>query len=851
MSISRQNLGPYGVVSIFDLAETNFIAQRAATSQRSAFCRMLRRVPILFSLLLALASVASAGPSPVLTSVFPPGGQAGTTVEVTIAGTGLVDVSTLYSSQIEITCEKDPGKKDVFRLTIPPGTLTGQYDLYAVTKTGLSSPRVFVVGNRAEVLEVESDSPQRAHLDCTINGRIQKGDIDTFTFAARRGQRVIIECSANRIDSQLRAMLELFDPTGRQQGASRGFFGVDPLIDFTAQTDGQYVIKLYDLIYSGSNDHFYRLDIDTRPRPYFTVPAVVQAGQSTTVSVFGWNLTARSDRTDHTSTTLDRIDVEVTAPLTRDLSTSGLRLLSNQVTVNSFALRIPDGHAPIALPVTDIPVHLESSVESSPASSIPLQIPSEITGQLVGGAERDWFSFTARRGEVLWLEAFGERIGSPVDLDLTVLGDLADVELARFTDEAASLGEARFPSSHSDPAGRFRVPSDGRYLVLVRSLTGDLDDNPRRVYRLSIRREDPALHVAVLTASDKPCAITLEQNGRTLLDLVAWRNRGLTGSVRVFATELPPGVHCPEVWLGPGVTHTSLVLSATDSAAPIVGRLTLSAEADDVPPQRVRQGVIIRDRHPTGRSRITDSLVLSIADESPIKLTASGNEPRRHHLFGDMPVRHSPGEILDIAVQVDRQDPSHQPAVTLTGVGLPDTLTNILTEIPAGQKKGTLSLYLPPTLQPGMYTVAVEGRTTIPTGPPTDQGPRKTASVTIFSNPVTFEVLPPAFVVKLDPSNPTQIRRGETIQIKYSAKRINGFISKIHTELYSDTEEVDGLRGRGVTFVGQTDSGTIQIIANENARIGTRPFLRLFAVGVVEDKPVYHGSCFLPLEVVE
>ena len=59
------------------------------------------------------------------------------------------------------------------------------------------------------------------------------------------------------------------------------------------------------------------------------------------------------------------------------------------------------------------------------------------------------------------------------------------------------------------------------------------------------------------------------------------------------------------------------------------------------------------------------------------------------------------------------------------------------------------------------------------------------------------------------------------------------------------------LRGRGVTFVGQTESGTIQVIANEDADLGLLPFLRLYAVGVVEDQPIHHGSCFLNLEIVE
>ena len=63
--------------------------------------------------------------------------------------------------------------------------------------------------------------------------------------------------------------------------------------------------------------------------------------------------------------------------------------------------------------------------------------------------------------------------------------------------------------------------------------------------------------------------------------------------------------------------------------------------------------------------------------------------------------------------------------------------------------------------------------------------------------------------------------------------------------------EVIGIRVRGVTFVGQTESGTLQIIANEDAPLGQQPFLRLEGVGTIEDEPVYLGSCFLRLEIVE
>ncbi|MBC7816818.1 MAG: hypothetical protein IAG10_08020, partial [Planctomycetaceae bacterium] len=75
----------------------------------------------------------------------------------------------------------------------------------------------------------------------------------------------------------------------------------------------------------------------------------------------------------------------------------------------------------------------------------------------------------------------------------------------------------------------------------------------------------------------------------------------------------------------------------------------------------------------------------------------------------------------------------------------------------------------------------------------------------------------------------------------------------MHTELATPGRITDiaGLRGRGETFTGQTDKGTLQIVINDDAPLGRQPFLRLFTVGVVEDEPTYFGSSFFPLEIVE
>jgi hypothetical protein len=842
--------------------------------------------------------VRAAPPSPILNNVFPAGGQAGGMVEVTLAGNGLENVSSILSHP-GITSERVDNSR--FRLAIDSSIPPGHYDIRAMTASGLSSPRSFIVSDRSELTEAdENDTLETANpvsLDSVVNGRVEEaGDVDCFRFVAQRGQRVVIECFAERIDSPLRAVLEIFDASDRRLSVNRGFFGIDPLIAFSAPRDGEYRIRLFDLIYSGSADHLYRLEIDTGPRIAFAVPNVIQRGKTSRVRLYGWNLEQSSrfasteshgdlgervrteavlgdsppskigahqdSRTGQSSSgaleslaskpvspeDYETLHVDLTAP---DVPNGPIafRLKPSQLTVDGFAYHHPGTNSTFRFGLTDVPVIESPGDHHSPATAEMIEFPCEICGQLIAGDEVDLYAIEARRGEVLWIEAFGDRINSPVDLDVSILDDKGDRMLARFSDERRNIGGRRFPSNHLDPAGRWLVPADGRYLILVRNLTGGLTSDPRRVYRLSIRREFPDVHLVVVPRLDDPATLNVLRGGRSVWDVIAYRGRGLTGAIRVSAKEIPAGLECPNVWLGPGVERAPLVVTASESAEPIAGTMRFEGHADSVQGRPVCGAAVVRAGTPNGWSRLTDSIALSVAGEAPVKITADGHETRPHHLYGDMQVRHSPGGILDVAVHVERRDTLLQAPVKLIGIGIPKMIQSQTATIAAEEDKGYISFYLPPTLPTGRYTIAIQGQTTVAAGMD-DEGKQKTELVTVVSNPVTVDIEPAAFVVNLDPYAPRQIGRGEIVQVNYIVRRINGFIGKIHTELYA-AEEVAGLRGRGVTSVGQTESGTIQIVANEQAALGQQPFLRLYAVGVLEDEAVFHGSCFLPLEIVE
>lgn len=846
----------------------------------TACCPKCKAMSLATLFIVVLAHSASAQ-VPTLTTVFPASAQIGTSVQVTVSGSNLEGLQTLHCSVPGVQCEKSTPNQ--FRLTIPADARPGLYDLWAVGDNGVSAPRTFAVGSRAEQTEIEpNESTSDATfvpLNSVINGQIDKaGDADHFRFEAMEGQRVVVECWAERLDSRLRAVLEIFDGSGKRMAVNRGYFGSDPLIDFRVPAEGVFVVRVHDLISSGSAEHYYRLDIDTGPRVAFSIPTVVERGKHSRVTLYGWNLKqgdaaaqpqssgshgSAAPRSSQLIDNFDSIDVEIPASLAEPSWPLPVHLQPAQAVLAeaAFPFYLAGSHAPVVIGITDVPVIMDQADNHSAMSAQMISVPCDVSGQLVAGDERDWFAIDGRRGEVFFIEALGQRIGSPVDLQISVHGtpdalshangsiSTQPVVLAQFADDVRNLGDA-FPTSHLDPAGRFVCPADGRFLIAVQNLTGGLYPDPRRTYRLCLRREEPDFRIVAIPQSGNPVGLNLQRGGREALQLLAIRRRGWEGSIRVSAKELPGGVECPDVWLGPNIHRTSLVVSADRNAAELLGELKLEAHAEDGVQEirrEVHGGTIVRSGTPNGWGRIVSKIPLAISGDARLRITANGHGTVEHHLYGVLPPNHSPGGVLDVAVRIERREAEHQASVKLIGTGLPDLIPNQSTIIPAGQSTGYLSFPLPSALPTGRYSLVIRAETTVPTSD------AKTEPIVVHSNPVTIDVQPAAFLVEVDPFAVKQARRGETIQIGYSARRLNGFIGKMHTELAVPglVTNVPGLRGRGETFTGQTDTGSLQVVINDDAPLGPLPFLRLFTVGVLEDEPIYQGSRFFSLEIVE
>jgi hypothetical protein len=196
------------------------------------------------------------------TAFYPSGGQAGEDVSVQVLG--------------------DP--RGAWNKVVALPRQTGDWNYSIVDQDGLSAPtpNKLRVSPFPNVLEVEpneapSVSGSAPSLPLAFNGIINKpGDVDTFTFQAKKGQQFRFQVYANAIGSPVDPLIWIKPANGKgapQRSADSranqlGFAPAngqqrethDPVLDFTAPADGEYVLGVEDERSEGGPDYVYRVE---------------------------------------------------------------------------------------------------------------------------------------------------------------------------------------------------------------------------------------------------------------------------------------------------------------------------------------------------------------------------------------------------------------------------------------------------------------------------------------------------------------------------------------------------------------------------------------------------------------
>jgi hypothetical protein len=687
-------------------------------------------------------------PSPNLSAIFPCGARQGTTVECTILGGELTGATGLYFSHPGITAELVDEK--TYKVTVARDVPIGRYDVRVVCPAGVSTCRSFVVGDRPEFVEDEKKSPnndrttaQPVTLPCVCNGLISGNiDLDHYTFAAKQGQRVIVNCWAWRFDSRLDATLAVYDSAGKEIAYNGDYFGKDAFIDFTAPADGDYTVKVWDFVYGGGGDMTYRLEIGSLPHLDAIMPPVVVPGEPATVTLFGRNLPGGRPAPAEMQVQgrpLEMLvtEVKLVADPTSIHAGEVVRPAQALLDGREFRLTTPGGASNgLFVGFTTLPTAPEIEPNGSVEAAQRLAVPSETTGMFSPVGDVDYYAFAAKKGEKVIVEIFGERLSGLADPLISGF-DAKGKRLTSGDDGGPNIGQLRFTTNTRDARWDFDPPADGEYFIQVRDLYYQQRGDPRFTYRLSVRLPTPDFRlVAVGTLGTQPEATVLRRNGKYWLDILALRKDGFDGPITVTAEGLPPGVVCEPVVVAGAKTSVPLVFEvATDAplgqaAIRIVGRAKIG-EVDSV--RTARGGTVIFGTANTPTTaRMSDEVVVAVREAAPFAIQA---KPAKRQITA--------GETLPIQVELVRAA-DWSDDVQLSGFDLPQNATLPLVTINKGAMSGTVELSLPANTKPGPYTFVIHGSGQMPRNYPAERDPKKwdkNLRGLLPSNPITIEVL--------------------------------------------------------------------------------------------------------------
>jgi len=473
-------------------------------------------------------------PAPRLLTLMPMGAKVGGTVEITITGENIDEEAQLLFSSPKIVAEPKMDAagvvlKNRFVVTVSADALPGVYDARLMTRLGVSSARCFSVGTFAEVTRLKPNTTLETAFplepNSLCNAFTTARSVDFYSFNAKKGERFVIDCAAQGIDSRLTPVLILADGQGSDIRAERQ----SGLLDFTAATEGKYIVKVHGLTFQGGGENFYRL-----------VFARVPVGES-----------------------FQR------QPSTRSVGSAS---------------------APKNSPSAETLIVQEVEPNDKGAQAQKVTLPCSLHGSFAQAGDVDTYEFTAKKGEVWWVEVLSERLALPTDAFVVVqevkktesgeqLTDVAEfndmVSPVKLSSNGYAYDGAPYDVGSPDPYGKFEAKEDGVYRLQIRDLFGGTRADPRNIYQLNLRKAEPdfslvawALHMELRNgdraALSKPVSL---RGGATMgLDVVVVRRDGFDGEIELGVENLPAGVSATGLRIPSGKSQGYVLLTAAENA---------------------------------------------------------------------------------------------------------------------------------------------------------------------------------------------------------------------------------------------------------------------------------------------
>jgi hypothetical protein len=334
---------------------------------------------------------------PAITRLEPRGVQRGVETRLKLVGSNLTGITNVTFHSPKLTGALLPDAKAGeawLKVTAAPDLARGSYELSVKSAAG-ESARVKL---HVDDLRQATDPTKTETLPVSFWGTLeQPGKPVEFSFNAVAGQNLVCDLAAERLGSKaLNAMLTLLDARGRVLAVNRGFDGSsDALLVHRLAATGRYTVRVSDLQYMASPEHFFRLSVGELPVVTGVFPLAVPAGKDSEIQLAGENLPAGAS-------------AKVKAGAMGEIS----------VPVDAEKFRARKEFKVLVSTTAEL---LETEPNDTPASATSIQVPGSANGRLSKSTDADLFRFDAKKGQRWVIETMAARRGSPADTKIEVL----------------------------------------------------------------------------------------------------------------------------------------------------------------------------------------------------------------------------------------------------------------------------------------------------------------------------------------------------------------------------------------------------------------------------------------------
>lgn len=618
------------------------------------------KLPLVTLVLLISTHSALAQLAPEIGYMHPAGGQAGQTMEVKLGGYDWTSDMQIFVHDARIKLEiigppspvivpeppywfeaKGRGyawplpREFPARLTIPADVPPGLVRWQVANANGASPPGFIQVGSAPEIAEdATRKGPQvLASLPITVNGQIRKiEEIDRYEFTTPQAGPITIELFAHRLVSsqamQLHGMLQVRDVAGKLLVDLADTQGRDLATTFAAVAGGKYTLSLHDLDFAGDRSYVYRLAITRGPRVLAAYPAAGKRGTTQKVDFVGIGIATGAAQ-------LETLSKDVVFPA--------------DAAAASFQYKLETPHG-IALPVVLLLSDLAEQVEAAGASEMPLAaLPAAVTGAIETRFGSDSYVVPLKKDEKWKIMADAASIGSPLDLELSILGP-----------DGKQIATADDVPTSTDPHLLFAASADGVYKIVVTDKSGKSGSREAN-YRLSI---EPQMEDFTLSL---PAQLNLPLGAALKLSVPIVRLSGFKEPVTIAITGLPAGVTAPP----------NSVIPADQSVLPV--DLTVAADA----PASASLATVTLTANVAGRAITREAKILMATTMKPrVKITPEGlDDVRKVHrgstFLAPVLIERLEGYQGDIILEMTAKQQRHRQGLASDEFTVPPSATRV------------------------------------------------------------------------------------------------------------------------------------------------------------------------------